>query len=538
MSELISPDELKQRIVSGSELAILDVREEGVYFDCHLFWASNVPLSLLELRIASLVPRRSARIVVYDTAGKRHGPARRAQSRLSELGYADVGMLAGGIDSWRDAGLELFSGLNVPSKAFGEFLLQTRHPPQVEAHELSKRLKCGDNLVVLDSRPMDEYCEMSIPSAIDTPGAELVHRVFELAPDPDTAVVVNCAGRTRSIVGAQSLINAGVPNQVSLLKDGTMGWNLAGLKLDHGKTAHAPWPSSESYAKALEAADRVKKDYQVREVDLATLQGWADDAKRTLYVFDVRTVEEFESGHLPGARHVAGGQLVQTTDEHVAVRQARIVLVDNRSVRAVMTASWLMQMGHREVYVLTAADADQAATRSGPQQRNILGFEQAPTLSAGELKAVLQSGESCGIIDVSCSRNHLIRHIPGASWCVRQRLPSALAVLPPTGLLVLTSEDGVIAHLASQDLSRTNPRQLVRVLSGGNQAWEQAGFTMEDGMEHALCEVDDIWDKPYHGRTSRKQRMRAYLDWEVQLMEQVDRDGTANFYSSPEASLS
>jgi hypothetical protein len=31
---------------------------------------------------------------------------------------------------------------------------------------------------------------------------------------------VNCAGRTRSIIGTQSLINAGVPNPVTALRNG------------------------------------------------------------------------------------------------------------------------------------------------------------------------------------------------------------------------------------------------------------------------------------------------------------------------------
>ena len=58
-----------------------------------------------------------------------------------------------------------------------------------------------------------------------------------MAPKPETLVVVNCAGRTRSIIGAQSLINAGVPNKVVALRNGTMGWNLAGFKPDSGRVA-------------------------------------------------------------------------------------------------------------------------------------------------------------------------------------------------------------------------------------------------------------------------------------------------------------
>ena len=233
MNREFSADNLKQHILNREEIAIIDVREEGIYFDCHLFWATNIPLSRLECLVSELLPRRSVPIVVYDSGptGK-ETVARRARKRLEELDYTDVSVLVGGIQGWKAAGFELFSGLNVPSKTFGEYLLQQRQPPEINAEALHARLAAHDDLVVLDSRPMDEYNEMSIPGAIDVPGAELVYRVFEVASNPETDVVVNCAGRTRSIVGAMSLINAQIPNNVSLLKDGTMGWQLAGLQLD------------------------------------------------------------------------------------------------------------------------------------------------------------------------------------------------------------------------------------------------------------------------------------------------------------------
>ncbi len=529
MKKTLNPQQIKRTILERTELAILDVREEGVYFDCHLFWASNIPLSLLELRIIALIPRKTVSIVVYDTSGKDNGPAFRAQIKLLELGYPEVSVLEGGVDGWRKQGFELFSGLNVPSKAFGEFLLQTRKPPEIEAKRLNDRVKGGDNLVILDSRPSDEFYEMSIPHGIDSPGAELVHRVFEVAPDPDTDVIVNCAGRTRSIVGAQSLINAGVPNRVMLLKDGTMGWHLAGLNLDSKKVEKAPWPSQLSFNKSQQAANKVAKDYDVSFISLDTLIDWRKDESRTLYLFDVRTIEEYEAGHLADAKYVAGGQLVQTTDEHIAVHNARTVLVDDRTVRAVMTASWLMQMGHRDIHVLVDG-LEGSLTDHGPPVNNVAGLQEAQIIEAGELKAVMQSGESSSIIDLSSSRNFRKGHIETAIWCVRQRLDAALALIPPIGLLVLTSEDGIVAHLAANDLAKSNPRQLVRVLRGGNQSWTEEGYNFVEGMEPVLCEVDDVWDRPYDREEGQEQRMQAYLDWEVQLMDQVNRDGTAEFY--------
>ena len=92
-----------------------------------------------------------------------------------------------------------------------------------------------------------------------------------MRPDTGTTVVVNCAGRTRSIIGAQSLINAGIPNRVIALENGTMGWSLAGLELERGRESSAPAPSVVGAAQAAIWADAVGRRFGVPLVDHATL---------------------------------------------------------------------------------------------------------------------------------------------------------------------------------------------------------------------------------------------------------------------------
>ena len=348
MTSLVPASVLKAMLNDGAELALIDVREEGEFGRGHLLFACNLPLSRIELRIDALVPRRPTRLVLCDADD---GFAQRAAIRLQQLGYDNIALLAGGVAAWRGAGYELFSGINVPSKAFGEFVEHHDETPRLTAEEVKAKLDAGTDMVILDSRPMSEYRVMNIPGGIDCPGAELVLRVHDVAPRPETLIVVNCAGRTRSIIGAQSLINAGIANPVVALKDGTMGWHLAGLKLEKGQSKHAPNPSVAGRSQA--AAARVAKRFGVRRIDRATLDRFArEDKERTLYVFDVRTPEEFLAGHLAGSRSAPGGQLVQATDTFAATRNARIVLVDDDGVRATMTASWLIQMGLDQVFVL------------------------------------------------------------------------------------------------------------------------------------------------------------------------------------------
>ncbi len=237
----IAPRALQAQILAGADLAILDPREEGAYSVApHLFHSVNLPLSRLELRIGALLPNRGVHIVVASAAGD--GLDARMAARLAELGYPRVEVLAGGVQAWQAEGLPAFTGFNTPSKAFGEFVEHECGTPSIAAAELAAWQAEGRDMVIVDSRTPGEHQRGTIPGSISTPGAELVLRAGELAPDPGTTIVVNCAGRTRSIIGAQSLINAGVPNRVVALRNGTMGWKLAGFEIETGSTRRAPAP--------------------------------------------------------------------------------------------------------------------------------------------------------------------------------------------------------------------------------------------------------------------------------------------------------
>ncbi len=350
MTDMIDAASLHRRLAGEGEIAPLDVREDADFAAGHLLLARNVPVGRIELVMDALVPRRDVPIVLMDAGG---GEARRAVQPLEGLGYIDVAILDGGIDAWKAAGYQLYSGTNVPSKAFGELVEHRHHTPSISAEELQALKDKGTDLVILDSRPFVEYQRMSIPDGIDCPGAELPYRLHDIAPDPSTLVVVNCAGRTRSIIGAQSLINAGIPNKVVALRNGTMGWQLAGFKVAQGAERRAPEPTPAGLAKAKQAAARNAEKYGVRTIDRAGLATFQAEADRTTYLLDVRNPEEFQAGHMPGSVSAAGGQLVQATDRYVGTVNARLVLIDDTGVRAQMTGAWLRQMGWRDVFVLT-----------------------------------------------------------------------------------------------------------------------------------------------------------------------------------------
>jgi rhodanese-related sulfurtransferase len=513
----ISAADLAAMLEDGGELALLDVREEGVFAKGHLFLAASVPLSRLELKLARLVPRRSTRIVLCDADD---GLAERAAAKLGQFGYTSVAALAAGVDAWRALGRELFAGVYVPSKAFGEHVEHRDGTPSISAEELAAKRAAGEKMVVLDSRPLAEFQRMSLPGALDCPGAELVHRIFEVAPDPDTLVVVNCAGRTRSIIGAQSLRNAGVPHRVVALRNGTMGWTLAGLELEHGKREMAPPPGAAALEKARAAAQAVAARFGVRDATDRKVREWRRDGERTLYLFDVRTPEEYLAGHLPEAASAPGGQLVQSTDAYVGTRNARIVLVDADGVRAPMTASWLAQMGWRDVFVW--ADAMVGATLvEGPAPAQVLGLGDVRATSPGELKRLLDAGK-VEVVDLASSLEYRRGHIPGAAYAIRSRLARSLPKLAAGRPLVFTSPDGVLARLAAPEAASWNGP--VSALDGGTAAWSAAGLALDPGATRMLDDTDDVYYLPYDHGDSVEQAMRDYLTWEVALVGQLARE--------------
>lgn len=516
---------LKAWLHDGGEIALLDVREHGVYGESHLFYAVPLPYSRLELDIARLVPRRDTRVVVYDSGTE--GIAARAAARLAALGYRDVHVLAGGTAGWAAAGHRLFAGVNVPSKAFGEMVEHVYGTPHISAAELAERQARGDGLIVLDGRPVEEYRKMTIPGSICCPNGELALRIGALAPDPGTTIVVNCAGRTRSIIGAQTLRHFGVPNPVLALENGTQGWYLADLSLDHGADRLYPPPPGE-LAEARDRAARHAAQAGVGMVDAARLAAWRADPARSTFLCDVRTPEEFTAGSLPGAQSTPGGQLLQATDQYVGVRRARLVVFDDDGVRAPMVAAWLRQMGW-EAHVLEgglAAGLPLPEVTADPALPTRLTPLDAPSLAA------LIAAEKVTLLDLRPSTAYRAGHLRGAAWAIRPRLDR---VPPPEGALVLIAAEAGVAELAARDLAERGITA-THLHTGTPAAWRAAGLAVEATPEMpADADSIDFLFFVHDRHSGNKAAARQYLAWELGLLDQLDAEerGAWKFLSSP-----
>jgi rhodanese-related sulfurtransferase len=512
---------LKSMINDGDELALIDVREAGQFGVSHLLLAVPVPYSLLEARITTLIPRMATRTVLIDAGD---GIADKAATALGAMGYSDIAILTGGVESWGAAGFELFMEENVPSKAFAEVVEHECDTPSISAAELQAMFDAGDDLVVLDSRTPEEFNRMSIPTGVNCPGAELAYRAPDLIPSPDTLVVVNCAGRTRSIIGAQSLINAGIKNKIVALRGGTQGWVLAGLELDRGQTRSYGAISEKSVRLAGETSSRVMAKFGVETIDHDTLAAWrASD--RTIYVVDVRDEAAYKAGHLPGSVSAPGGQLIQAIDKVAATRNARVVLVDDAEIRAAMTGHWLVQMGW-DAYVLKGGLGDAKLETGMPKPTSPEVPDSVEFLSPSDAHAALQSGAAVAI-DVDISLDYREAHLPGAIWCNRANLAQCLPDVPKGATIIFYSEHETRARLAARD-AQAFTEAPIALLSGGREAWKQAGLSLESSPDAPADEdcIDFLfWVHDRH--MGNKESMRGYLAWEEQLPAQIKADGDA-----------
>jgi rhodanese-related sulfurtransferase len=507
----------------GAELALLDVREAGQFGESHLLFATPLPYSRLEIDIAKLVPRKSTRIVLCDDGAC--GVAELATKRLAQLGYTDLTVLEDGTRGWATAGYSLFAGVNVPSKLFGELVEQEYHTPRITVNDLARMKAAEEDFVIVDGRPFAEYQKMNIPGGVCCPNAELPYRIQEIVTRPDTKIVVNCAGRTRSILGAQTLINFGVPNPVYALENGTQGWVLADMQLERGASRRYPERVQEQTLPGLrERAQGLAQRHGVQSVSAGMLASWLSDQNRTTYVLDVRTPEEYAAGSLPGATHAPGGQLVQATDQWVGVRNARIVLVDSEGVRAPVVASWLKQLGC-EAYVL---EGGTAAPVSVPRARS-RELMALPSVNAPELKRILLKGGST-VIDVGSSMRFRKAHIAGSQWSIRSRIADTAC---SSQTVVLVADEDDVARVAAIDLFEAGVKD-VKLLEGGLEAWTAAGYTTEaseDVPPDSEC-IDYLFF--VHDRhAGNHAAMRQYLAWETGLIVQLEKDDRTLFKVGP-----
>ncbi len=531
----ISVDRLKAQLADPQgawprrNWALFDIREAGEADAGQIPGATFLPRRQIEFRIRDLVPAPDTRIVIYDADD---GRAHLAAETLNALGYERVDWLDGGLPAWRGAGGGTAEGSNVPCKDFGERVLVSSRIPYIAAQTLKERVDRGERIVICDVRTPDEHRSGCIPQGHSAPSFELALHAADLRQNFDT-VVVNCAGRTRSIIGTSTLHMLGVDTAVAL-ENGTMGWRLAGYELERGAVRRLPPASSKSVAAAREAARTLARDAGVAEVDPGEIDSRLNNrARRNAYVFDVRPLESYVNGHVPGAIALPGGQAVQRADDFAAVPGAAIAFIDDGDARAYLTAYWYRRMGFPHVSVLAGGmPAWQEAgmpVRTGRGRADPGGLAAARAavrmMKPPELIGALANAGACLVIDVGTSRQYAKAHIPAARWVPRGWLEFRIgAIAEPLDLVVVTAEDPAQAVLAGASLVRMGYRRVL-VLDGSIADWRNCGGSVASGLPDDLGDPGDVVEPPYaKGRDS----MLRYLEWETRLGHKYEGEAHAH----------
>ncbi|MCO5105732.1 MAG: rhodanese-like domain-containing protein [Burkholderiaceae bacterium] len=519
----VSPEMLHDWLGQPAELAVLDVREAGEFGLGHLLFAVPAPYSRFEFDLDQLVPLRATRLVLCDDGRSR--VAERAAWRANALGYERVYVLEGGTEGWERAGYRLFAGVNVPSKVFGELVEETHHTPRIGASDLHAMLERGERVVVVDGRPFAEYRKMNIPGSLCCPNGELPLRISAIVENEAIPIVVNCAGRTRSIIGAQTLLELGIRNPVFALENGTQGWTLAGFELERGSARRYPSapPQTDLTERARVSAELAARQ-GVRSLDPGEARQWLADPARTTYLLDVRTPEEFETEAVPGARNAPGGQLVQATDQWLAVRGARVLLLDHDGIRAPIVARWLRRMGwdaHTVRVPVGTVIADRAV---GSAVASTLPLPVPVTHDV--LDEWRQSGD-CLVLDVRPSMEFRRGHIPGSTWSIRPRIARDV----PAGAkrIALVSDDLLVLRLVARELAERKDVAL-RYLDGGYRRWVAEGRPTEASPEvptdrDAIDYLFFVHDR----HEGNLEAARQYLAWEQGLVALLEPEERARF---------
>ena len=482
--------EIKAELEAGGELALIDVRDKADYVTGHLWPAINIPFSRLELSVQRFVPRTTTRIILCHS---NDSITRRAALSLSHLGYTNIVRFKENTGNLGSSDYPMIKGDYALAHSFGYHIESYYQTPAINADQLSKKLNAGEDVLVIDSRSPTDYKKASLPHSINIPVEEVILKVPDLILNEKTQIVVHCAGITRAALGAQTLINSSISNPVKILRDGTKGWFLNGGELISGKKFYYRDSSPESTSFAIKTAQELAEKFSFKYCSPENLNKWIrKNSNRTCYLIDVRSQEEYEQKHFPGAINIPGGELAGMTCDHLATNNASLCLIDDgQSARAEITASWMIQLGWHDVVILTQW-SDLAELESGAESHVISEscIPDSQLIKSKTLKKLLDN-DDVAVIDVSPSSEFQLGHINGAYWTLRSALPASMSSLAEFSDIVITDSDGLMAQFVANELKRFTHQNLL-VLDGGNKAWVTDGLSMSDDMEGVLCEVNDI----------------------------------------------
>ena len=518
MKTKITACKVKLWLADNKEIAFIDLREISQHSDGHPFFSISIPYSVFELNLEVLVPNKKTRLILIDNNNE---ISSYASDKAVSLGYLNIFVVDGGITGWTREGFSLFDGINVPSKTFGELIEKKFHTPSITAKELYQKQTKNENYVIIDGRPFDEYTKMSIPKSICCPNAELALRVPFYVSDSNTEIIINCAGRTRSIIGAQTLIEFGIKNIVKALENGTQGWFLSDLNLDHNKDKILDiLPDDLEIKKLKEQILNLINKKNIKIIDIPQAQELIDDKNASTFVFNV--TDNPGKKIISKIPNVPGGQLVQATDKYIGVWNSNVILIDDGDlIRAGTTAMWLKKMNFN-VYVLN----------NGVLEASKLKFRQhynhkENTLDIINLNDLIRS-KDCTLFDVRSSQDYLDVRLKNSLWLNRSEIFEKN--IHKNKNIIIIADDLRKAFLIAKDIQHQNQNCRLQVYK-----WSKDDLVKQpDVFDYRIKKMVkkkriDFNFHTYKRHEGSKDHAEQYLKWETNLVDKMDKQELSFF---------
>ena len=519
MTLKIHAETLKSWLSDKDEIAFIDVREIGQHTKGHPFFSISIPYSLFELNLEILIPNKKTKMILLD---QNDGISILAYKAANLIGYSNLFILEEGVNGWINAGYKLFDGINVPSKSFGELIEQYFHTPSITAKELNKKQKNNENCIVIDGRPFDEYQKMSIPNSICCPNGELAYRVSSHVKDINTEIIINCAGRTRSIIGAQTLIDLGISNKVKALENGTQGWFLSDLFLEHKKNKFLDIsPNNIETEKLQNKILQLISKLNVSLIDHRKAQELILDDTRSTFIFNVTTSNK-NSNQNSFIKNVPGGQLVQATDKYIGVWNARVILIDDGDlIRAGTTASWLKKMGY-ETYILKKGLLEVKKLKLKNQK--IFKKDKLNLLKSEDLINL----KNTILYDIRSSKDYSRKRLKNSIWLNRANLHKQN--IKNNDAIVIITDNLEKASLIIKDLEEKKLSHLTKVYKWSQSELKNYPLIMDESIKFLSEKISIDYNFHTHMRhKGNREDAKKYLKWEIDLIKKMDNQELSHF---------
>ena len=518
MTKKIDAKKIKDWLSDNQEISFIDVREIGQHTAGHPFFSISIPYSIFEFRLLEIVPNKNVRIILIDND---NGISDLAAKQVEKLGYKNIFILESGVDGWLNAGFKLFDGINVLSKTFGELIEHKYHTPSITPNELFNKQQQKKDIIILDGRPFEEYEKMSIPGSICCPNAEIPYKVSSLVKDAKTEIIVNCAGRTRSIIGAQALINFGIENKVYALENGTQGWFLSDLKLDYGKKNYLDLEPNKTEVEKLRS--RIKfllNENKIEILNLKKANNIISNKIRSTYIFDVSS-QKLTNDVRNCIQNVPGGQLVQATDNFIGVLKSQVILLDKGDlVRAGMTALWLKKLNF-DCYVLDINNEEiKSLNLEDNKQYQYQSYQK-------QILNELQITKNYLIFDTRYSEDFCKSRLKQSTWLIRSNLKDYDNLNDEK--IILVCDDNPKINLIYEDLKTKFPEIVLKIYHWDEEDVDRFSEYFDTNEIQLGENFIDFNFHTYLRHKGNKEHANQYLKWETGLIERMDKEET-NFF--------